>query len=138
MGVSVVADLVAFRIFPIEQFRPLASGDTDNKKCSGHIFLFEHIKNLGSPTSVRAVVEGDGQFLFGRAQLIDVIGKRISFELFPGEKIGGGIVSKAAAAVFRSIDEVPNVAVAFKNQVWSRRNIGDLVANGAGWMGGIP
>ena len=130
VGVSVVSHLVAFRIFTFQQFGPLASGDADNKKCSGHIFCFKHIQNFGSPTSVGTIVKGDGQFLFGRAELIDVIGKRIGFELFPSEEIGGGVVGKTAATVFRNIDEVPNVTIAFENQVWPRRNIGDLVANG--------
>src|SRR3984957_21305975 len=130
MGVSVVPHLVAFRIFTLQQFGPLASGDTDNKKCSRYIFCFKHIKNFGSPTSVGTIVKSDGQFLLGRAELIDVIGKRIGFKLFPSEEIGCGVVGKTAATVFRSIDEVPNVTVAFQNQVWPGRNIGDLVANG--------
>src|ERR1700686_1387679 len=103
MGVSVVPHLVAFRIFTFEQFGPLASGDTDNKKCSGHIFCFKHIKNFGSPTSVGTIVKSDGQFLLGRAELIDVIGKRIGFELFPREEIGGGVVGKTTSTPFRSI-----------------------------------
>src|SRR3982074_1912335 len=138
MSVGVVPYFVTFRIFALEQFRPLASGNANDKKCSGHVFCFKHIKNLWSPAGVRTIVKGDGQFLFGRAELINVIGKRISFELFPGEEISRRIVSKAAAAVFRSIDEVPHVTVAFENQVGPRRDIGNLVANGIGGMGGIP
>src|SRR6202166_3902082 len=110
-----VPHLVAFRILAFQQFRPLASGDADNKKCSGHIFCSKHIKNFGSPTSVGTIIKSDGQFLLGRAELIDVIGKRIGFELFPREEIGGGVVGKTTAAGFRSIDEVPNVTIAFEN-----------------------
>ena len=97
MRVGVVADFVAVGVFALQDFGIFAGLYADHEKCGGNVFLFEDVEDLRRPARVGAIVKRDRQFLFGRADLVDVVGKRDRFVIFVGEKIGGGVVGEACA-----------------------------------------
>src|SRR5207237_8618889 len=103
--------------------RPLVSVQTDHEKSRRHILLVQDIEDFWGPGWIRSVVEGDGEFLFGRANLVDVVGKRIGVVLFAGNEVGGGVITKGAVAPLRGIQEVPHVAIAIQNQIRPWRKV---------------
>src|ERR1700674_5017621 len=123
MRVGVVANLMALGILALHNFWPLAGVHADYEKRGGHFFLFEYVENFWRPALVRTIVEGDGDFVVRRADLIDVVGEGIGFVFLAGYEIAGRVVDKAAQAALGSIGEMPDVAVAFKDQVGARRNV---------------
>ena len=87
MRVGVIPDFVPFRVFPAKQLRPLVRRQADHKEGRRDVLFLEHIEDFGSPLPIRPVVEGDGQFFLGGADLVDAIGERIGFVLFVGNEI---------------------------------------------------
>src|SRR5712671_4466023 len=123
MGVGVIADLMAFGVFALHDLRKLAGVDTDYEKRCRNVFLLEDVEDFGSPAEVGAIVEGDGDFVVGRANLVDVVGERIGFVFLAGKEVAGGIVNETAHAAFGRVGEMPDVTVAFKDQVGARGNV---------------
>src|SRR5882762_5929916 len=96
MGVGVIADLVAFGVLALYDLRKLAGVDTDYEESCGNVFLLEDVEDFGGPTEVGAIVEGDGDFVVGRADLVDVVGERIGFVFLGGKEVAGGVVNETA------------------------------------------
>ena len=103
MGVGMVTDFVAVGVFALQDFGIFAGLHADDEKRGGDVFLFEDVEDLRRPARIGAIVKRDCQFLLGRADLIDVVGKRDGFVIFVGEKIGVGVVGEGALAAFMSL-----------------------------------
>src|SRR5215467_16352453 len=116
MRISVVADFVALVIFAAKKLRPPVGIPADDEESCLYIFLFQNVQNLGRPGWVRSVIESDGQFFLGRANLLDVVGKRVRVVGFAGNQIALRIVGETPMAALRSVVEVPDIAIPFEDQ----------------------
>ena len=138
MRIRVIANFVAFRVFPAEKLRPLVGIQTNDEKSRRHIFLFQNVENLGSPGRIRPIVEGEGEFFLCRPDLVDVVGERVGIVLFTGDEIACRVVGKGPVAALGSVDEVPDIAIPIEDQIRPRRKVGQLLPHGVVRPGGIP
>ena len=92
MGEGVVPDFVAFLVNALGNAGILFNFQPNEEEGGLGVFLFQHVKNLGSPRWIGAVVEGDGNFLLrGPAVHVDHVRRRHVLEDLVGDQIGIGI-----------------------------------------------
>src|SRR6266568_676428 len=60
-------------------------------------------------------------------ELIDVVGERNGVVVFVGEKIAPRVVFEGTPAALGFVREMPDVAVAFQDQIRARRQIGEFL-----------
>ena len=117
MRIGVVADFMTFRIFLAEKLWPPVGIPPDDEEGRRHIFLFENVQNLGSPSRIRAIVESKRELPVGGADLVDMVRQRIGVVFFGGNEVRRGIISKGTVTALRSIEEVPYISIPFQDQV---------------------
>ena len=138
MRVRVIADFVAVVVLALEDFRIFAGLHADDEERSRNVFLFQDVENLRRPARIGTVVKRDGEFFLCRAKLVDVVREWDRVVIFVGEKIGLGVVGEAALAALWSIDEPPDIAVAFENKVRTGRDVDELLTHGVVGAGRVP
>ena len=135
---SVVPDFVAFRVLALQNVRPAVRFVANDEESAGHILLFQNVQHLGGPLRIRAIVERKSDFLVRGADLIDVEREGNGVVRFVCEEVTRGIVFEGSLPPFGRVRDVPDVALAFEDQIWARREVGKFLAGGVVGPRGIP
>src|ERR1700722_17799628 len=139
MRVGVITDFVPLRIFALQQAEVLIRIAANDEECCGGVFAFQDVENLRRILGIGAVVEAERQFFAGRSsQLLDAIGERNADITLVHDGVGGGIEAKRALALLRGSGNVPDIAIAFENEVVAGGHVGEARARGVVGLGGIP
>ena len=62
-----VPDFVSLAVDAVGDVGKLVGLNPDQEKSGRRLFALEHIQNLGRPLRIRAIVEGDGDFVRARS-----------------------------------------------------------------------
>ena len=136
--VGVVSDFVALCIFALQQAEVLIGVAANDEKRSRGVLGLEDVENLGSVLRVGAIVKAEGDFFVQRAQLLDAIGEGDAHIILVHDGIGRGIEAKRPLAFLRSGGDVPDVALAFEDEIVSGRHFGQAPARDIVRLGEVP
>ncbi len=137
MGERVVPDFVAFAVDALGQAAEFLCLDSDQKECSGHMFAFEDVENLGRPLWVRTVVEGHRELVLASAIARDAIRLRQALEIFTVNEAGLLVYAEFAFAVGGLRLDVQDFAFALHVNVLAGRDVFQSVG-GVGFSGHVP
>ena len=129
---------MAFGVLALQYIRPLVGHVADHEEYSGYVLLLQNVQDLRGPFRIGAIVKGKGDFFICGAELVNVVGERDGFVGFVGEKVGRGVVFEGAPAVLGSIRDMPEVAVAFEDQVGTGCEVGQFLPGRVVCVRGIP
>ena len=124
MSKGMISNFMAFGILALQNIRPLVGHVADHEEHTGYVLLLQNIQDLRSPFRIGTIVKGKGDFFICGAELVNVEGERDGFVGFIGEKVRCCVVFEGAPAVLGSIRDMPEVAVAFEDQVGTGRQVG--------------
>ena len=121
MGVRVIGNLMALVVDAPQQRRRIAGRQPNYEKCCRHIFGAEDVQNFRGEAGIRAVVEGQGNLSGHRAKLFDLPGQRKFHIGLVVNGVSRGVVLNFAASGFGLRAHVPDISVAFEDNVEARR-----------------
>ena len=87
MGVSVVADLVAFAHDALHEADIFLGLSADEHEGAFDVFLLEDVQNLWGPLGVGSVVEGERNFVGVVSVLLDGVGAGIGVHVFIDDEL---------------------------------------------------
>src|SRR5262249_42495077 len=114
---GVVADFFAHLELALYQSRFLIRRLSNNEECGRRALTLKNVEDPWRPFRIRPIVECERHLVRSRAHLLDAPREWITLKALVIKNIAGRVVIESAAATLRRCCDLPDVAVAFENQI---------------------